>query len=383
MRASKKRDLMRFFSSLRVTVPGMDVVTLALAAVGLIILSYGADLLVRGASRLAQALGISSLVVGLTVVAFGTSAPELAVSIQSAFAGHADLAIGNVVGSNIFNVLLILGVSALITPLVVARQLVRIDVPLLIVVSVAVWVMSLDGSLGVVDGALLTTGIVAYTAFTVRQSRRETKRNASPTEEQKPTAKALFLDVALVVGGLAMLVVGSRWFVAGAVQVAQWLGVSDLVIGLTIVAAGTSLPEVAASVAASLKGERDLAVGNVIGSNLFNLMCVLGISALVSPKGLPVPASALAFDIPVMVAVSVACLPIFFAGHLITRREGAVFLAFYVAYAAYVVLSAQNHALLPSYENVMGFVVLPATVATLVLVTVREIRARRHGAHRA
>lgn len=361
----------------------MDVTTLALAAVGLAVLSYGADVLVRGASRLAQALGISSLVVGLTVVAFGTSAPELAVSVQSAFSGHADLAVGNVVGSNIFNVLLILGVAAIITPLVVARQLVRVDVPLLIGVSVAVWLMSLDGSIGYLDGALLTTGVVAYTAFTVRQSRRETKNNAAGENEPKTTARMIVIDVALVVVGLAMLVVGSRWFVAGAVQVAQWLGVSDLVIGLTIVAAGTSLPEVAASIAASLKGERDLAVGNVIGSNLFNLLCVLGVSALVAPNGLPVPSSALAFDLPVMIAVSVACLPIFFAGHLITRREGVVFLCFYVAYAAYVVLAAQDHALLPSYQRIMGWVVLPATAATLVLVTVRELRARRHAARRA
>lgn len=363
------------------TLACMSFVTLVLAAVGLAVLSYGADVLVRGAGRLARAVGVSPLVVGLTVVAFGTSAPELVVSVQAAAGGTPGLAVGNVVGSNIFNVLFILGLASIITPLVVARQLVRIDVPVLIVASGAVWLMSLDGALGYVDGILLTAGVVAYTAFAIRQGRRESKRetvgeNASEPERSGERRPSIWMDSFLVVVGLVMLVVGSRLFVAGAVLVARWLGVSDLVIGLTIVAAGTSLPEVAASIAASLKGERDIAVGNVIGSNLFNLLCVLGVSALVSRGGLPVAPEARAFDIPVMVVVAVACLPIFFAGHLVTRREGGAFLAGYVAYVLYLVLAAQNHPWLPAYGRVLVFVALPVVLATLALVAVREWRTR-------
>lgn len=349
---------------------------------GLVLLIVGAEALVRGASRLAAAVGVSPLVVGLTVVAFGTSSPELAVSVKAAFSGQANIAVGNVVGSNIFNVLFILGLSALIAPLVVAQQLVRLDVPLLIGVSVLMLLLGLDGRFGRVDGLLLFGGVVAYTLFLVRQSRRE---NQSVQQEYAaefgatgaPRVPGWLVNVALVGAGLAMLVVGSRWLVDGAVTVARYLGVSDLVIGLTIIAAGTSLPEVVTSVVASLRGERDIAVGNVVGSNLFNILAVLGLSSLVAPSGIEVSAAALRFDIPVMIAVAIACLPVFFTDGMISRWEGAVLLAYYVAYTVFLILGATRHAALPVLSAAMLYFVLPLTVLTLAVVVVRAWRRQR------
>ena len=253
-------------------------ITLLLFLAGGALLVGGAELLVRGASRLAITAGIAPLVVGLTVVAFGTSAPELAVTVGATFSGQADLALGNVVGSNIANILLILGVSAAITPLVVSEQIVRLDVPLVIGASVMVWILALDGRIGRLDGLLLFAGVVLYTVFVIRQSRRETRamQSESPAVGSKGS-RAWVLNVGLIVIGLGLLVLGAGWLVQAAVTVAAALGVSPLVIGLTVVAIGTSLPEVATSVMASLRGEREIAVGNVVGSCLHNLLAVLGL----------------------------------------------------------------------------------------------------------
>ena len=350
-----------------------------LIAIGLVALVAGGELLVRGASRLAAIAGISPLVIGLTVVAFGTSAPELAVSIKSSLAGTTDIAVGNVVGSNIFNVLFILGLSALISPLVVSSQLIRIDVPLMIGASVLTLVLALDGSIGRVDGALLASAIVAYTVFLVRQSRRETAAVATEYEEAFAGAEEQrrpVLDVLSIVAGLGMLVVGARWLVQAAVGAASALGVSELVIGLTVVAAGTSLPEVATSVLATIRGERDIAVGNVVGSNIFNLFAVLGIGSLVAPAGVPVSGGALTFDIPVMTAVAVATLPIFFTGHTIARWEGAVLLGYYVGYTGYLVLDAAAHPATEALGTAVVWFVLPLTVLTLVVSLRRAVRER-------
>jgi cation:H+ antiporter len=344
----------------------------ALLVLGLVFLVGGAELLVRGASRLARAFGISPLVVGLTVVAFGTSSPELAVSVQSAFSGQADLALGNVIGSNIFNVLFILGLSALITPLVVSQQLVRLDVPLMIGASVLLLLLSLDGAIGRVEGALLFAGIVGYTVFLIRQSRRESGGGAAEAGAGEPESGGWLRNGALVLAGLTLLVLGSRWLVGGAVEIATALGVSELVIGLTIVATGTSLPEVATSVLASIRGERDIAVGNVVGSNIFNLLAVLGLSGLVAPSGIEVARSALLFDIPVMIAVAIACLPIFFSGYLIARWEGALFLGYYIAYTAYLVIHAADHPMLPAFRTAMLLFVVPLTAITLGIVVYRS-----------
>ena len=348
-----------------------------LFVLGGVLLVGGAELLVRGASRLAVAAGVTPLVVGLTVVAFGTSAPEMAVTVGSAYAGQADVALGNVVGSNIFNVLFILGVSALIAPLVVAQQLVRFDVPLLIGTSAVTLLMALDGRIGRVDGAVLFVGIVAYTVFLVRQSRRESaavvdeydEAFGAPVERARPV-----VNVALVLVGLGLLVLGARWLVDAAVTTATALGVSELVIGLTIVAAGTSLPEVATSVLATIRGERDIAVGNVVGSCIFNLLAVLGLGSIVAPAGIPVSEGALTFDIPVMIAVAIAALPVFFTGHTITRWEAGVFLGYYVAYTAYLILGAAEHAFAAQLGAAVLWFVLPITVLTLAATLVRQRR---------
>ena len=362
----------------------MTTVTVLLFIAGGVLLIGGAELLVRGASRLAIAAGISPLVVGLTVVAFGTSSPELAVTVGSAYAGEADVALGNVVGSNIFNVLFILGVSALIAPLVVARQLVRLDVPLMIAASVLVLILGLDGGIGRLDGLLLFAGIVAYTVFLIRQSRRETAsvtaEHDGPVGEEEPPRTSTPRNVGLVGVGLGLLVVGAQLLVDAAVTAATALGVSELVIGLTVVAAGTSLPEVATSILASVRGERDIAVGNVVGSNLFNLLAVLGLGSLVAPDGVPVPPGALGFDIPVMIAVAIATLPIFFTGYTISRWEGAVFLAYYVAYTAYLVLEASEHDVLAGFGAAMTWFVLPLTALTLLVVAARALRPGTDGA---
>ena len=367
----------------------MSGLTLILFIVGLVLLIVGAELLVRGASRLAAAVGISPLVIGLTVVAFGTSAPELAVSMQSAWQGQADIAIGNVVGSNIANVLFILGISALITPLVVASQLVRIDVPIMIGVSILLYVMSWDGYLGFSEGALLFAGIIVYTGWLVLQSRRESRQVAAEFaaefgEEQYNKAEThttlgLLLNLGLVVVGLLLLVVGAQWLVDGAVTLARWFGVSELIIGLTVIAVGTSLPEVATSVIAALRGERDIAVGNVVGSNISNILAVLGMTALVAPQGISVSPAALAFDLPVMIAVAVVCLPIFYVRSSITRGEGLLLFSYYVAYIAYLVITATAHDALPALSTTMTFFVLPLTALGLIVAIGREWRARRNG----
>lgn len=343
---------------------------------GFAALVFGADLLVRGASRLAAAAGIPALVIGLTIVAFGTSAPELAVSLDSALSGSPDIALGNVVGSNIFNVLLILGLSALAAPLAVSAQLVRFDVPIMIAGSVLLWVLALDNHLGRVEGAVLATLIVLYTVFQIRQGRRAGAESASDAD-CAPQPNRMMFNVALIVGGLLLLVAGSRALVIGATGIARSLGVSELLIGLTIIAAGTSLPELATSVLASLRGERDIAVGNVIGSNIFNIFSVLGFTALVAPQGVQVAEAALKFDIPVMTAVAFACLPVFFRKHLIARWEGGVFLAYYIAYTAYLVLAATGHDALNQYRSAMTSFVLPLTVITFGVILWRSLRLRR------
>lgn len=354
--------------------------TALLLAGGLVALLVGAEALVRGASRLALATGLSPLVIGLTVVGFGTSAPELAVSLDAARRGAADIAVGNIVGSNITNVLLILGLSALIAPLVVQRQLIRIDVPVMIACSVAVMLLALDGAISRIEGGILAALAVGYLLMQVRLGRVEPVEADSPAAVPKG-ARAWLVNVALVLGGLVLLVAGARWLVEAAVAIAQALGMSELVIGLTVIAVGTSMPEIATSVIAALRGERDLAVGNVIGSNVLNLLAVLGLTAVFSSTGVPVGPAAVNFDLPVMTAVAVACLPIFFTGHCIHRWEGGVFLGYYAAYTAYLLLDAAGHDALPAYSRVMAYFVLPLTALTLAVVLARALRERRLGRH--
>jgi cation:H+ antiporter len=350
---------------------------------GLAVLVLGADWLVKGASRLALALGISPLVVGLTIVAFGTSAPELAVSVTSAYSGSSDIAVANVVGSNIFNVLLILGLAALVAPLVVHQQLIRLDVPIMIGASLLLYVLGVDGRLDLWDSLLLTASIVAYTLYLLIESRQERNPEVLAEYDMEVTgisgggkASAL-MNFALIAGGLAGLVLGSKFFVEGAIEIARALGVSEVIIGLTLVAAGTSLPELATSVLAAIKGERDIAIGNIVGSNIFNLCSVLGFSGLASWGGLTVAPNLLAVDIPVMIGVALLCLPMFRTGYAVTRANGAVFVTAYLVYAAYLILQAQQDpALLPFNHGVLSLL-LPALIIGTVVITVRGLRDER------
>jgi cation:H+ antiporter len=350
---------------------------------GLGALVVGAELLVRGASKIALSLGISPLVVGLTIVAMGTSSPEVAVSVGAVLGGQTDIAVGNVVGSNVFNVLFILGISAVITPLVVHSQIIRQEVPIMIGASLILAVMIVGGQLSRMESGLLLVLLVAYVVFLVRQSRAETREIRDEYAAGVPRTgewdSHWAVQVLLIVAGLGLLVLGSNWLVDAAVAFARALGVSDLVIGLTIIAAGTSMPEVATSVMAAIRGERDIAVGNVIGSNTFNILGCLGISGLVSPAGLDIAPAVLNFDVWVMIAVAVACLPVFLLGRRIGRRRGLLFLGYYAAYVVYLVMGAQQHDALGQFSTVMLSFVLPITIVTLVAMVIRDQQSRSGG----
>ncbi len=356
----------------------MDALTSALFICGFIALIGGAELMVRGASNLAVAIGISPLVVGLTVVAFGTSAPELGVSVMSSFSGQSGIALGNVVGSNIANVLLILGLSALAAPLIVTRELLRIEVPLMLAVALLTWGMALDGVIRWLEGLLLFSGVIGYTVWSIRRSRRENQKAVGNTDGKTGTGNSWVGNLLLILAGLTLLGVGSNWLVSGAVALAGLFGVSDLLIGLTIVSIGTSLPELATSVMASLRGQRDMAVGNIVGSNLFNIMAVLGLTAVVAPGGIPVAEQALSFDIPVMIAVMALCLPIFFTGYLISRGEGGLLFGYYLIYTFYLVLSTVEHQILPVVSAGILWGILPLTILLLTIAAGRAFWGRNN-----
>jgi cation:H+ antiporter len=355
----------------------MQLTTVLLLLGGLVFLVAGAEALVRGAVRLAAATGLSPLVIGLTVVAYGTSAPEFAAGLGATLSGVPDLALGNIIGSNIANVLLILGATALFAPLVVSRQMVWLDVPVMLGVSLLVSALALDGHLARADGLLLVAGGVTYSVLLVWLGKRAPDQ-AIPAAPSDDTPPRWWRDLLFVAAGLGMLVLGARWLVEGAVAVAGALGMSELVVGLTVIAIGTSLPELATSILAAVRGQRDLAVGNIVGSCIFNLLLVLGATALIAPGGMPVGAGVLGFDLPVMTAVALACLPIFFSEHRIARWEGALFLGYYIAYTAYLLLDSAGHDALPLFNAVMMAFVVPLTTVTLAVVGWRSWQ-QRHG----
>lgn len=294
-------------------------------------LYLGAEGLVRGSSNLSLRLGVSPLLVGLTVVAFGTSAPELTVSVLAGFEGHGDVAVGNVVGSNIINIALILGLSALIRPLKVNRALVRRDIPIMIVVSLALIPIVLGGGVGRIGGLFLFSGIVLYIIYSLVGAKREDRELTEGIESQavRPPARGWAVDMVMIIGGLVFLILGSKLLVSGALAIARGLNVPEAVIGLTIVAAGTSLPELATSAVAALKRQADLAVGNIVGSNIFNVLCILGASAMVSPlevRGIHL------VDALVMEGLSLLLLPLAFTRLVLSRAEGALMLLVYAGY---------------------------------------------------
>jgi len=356
----------------------MDLLTVVFFIVGVAALVVGAEALVRGASRLAARTGLSPVVIGLTVVAFGTSAPELAVSLGAAFRDEADLAVGNVVGSNIANIVLVLGIAAAVGGgLVVARRIVRIDVPIVIALSVLLLVFARDNELERWEGIVFVVLLISYIAWTI-MSPGGTGDAASDDlpdlSSETLAATSAWTDLGAVLLGLALLVVGATALVEAATDIASALGVSELVIGLTVVAIGTSLPEVATSIVAVMRGERDLAVGNAIGSNLFNILAVLGVTAAVSPDSIPVPDVAVNVDLPVMIGVAVACLPIFWTGYLINRWEGIYFLGVYAAYIVWLILDSGEYSARDPYATIMLAVALPITVVVFVGAAIMERR---------
>lgn len=303
---------------------------------GLLLLAAGAEALVRGSSALALRLGVTPLVVGLTVVAFGTGSPELFVSVEAAYRGDSGVALGNVVGSNIGNVALILGLAALARPMKVRSELIRREVPLMIAVTLLLCVLLYDGTLSRVDGLILTVGSVAYTAFAYMTARRDRSKVVAEEfgDALAQPKRAAWVDALLVVAGFALLLVGARLLVGGATTIAESFGISQVVIGLTVIAVGTSLPELATSVVAAAKGEADVAFGNVIGSNILNILLILGVAALISPVG----AQGLRMlDLFVLVGSAVLLLPLMRRSWVLNRWEGGLLLAGYVAYLYSVV----------------------------------------------
>ena len=342
---------------------------------GLFLLIAGAELMVRAAVRLAARLHVRPLIIGLTIVALGSSAPQMAVSLQAVQAHTPDIAVSSVIGSSIFNILVTLGLSALIIPLRVSRQLVRLDIPLMIGASLLVFVLAWNEELGRFDGILLLGALALYLGLLLRQSRHSARPHSDqPHDPQAPW----FTSLLMIVGGLGMLVFAGHLLLGAAVVVATDLGFSERVIGLTVVAVGTSLPELATSLIAALRGQRDIAVGNVIGANLFNLLGVLGLTALIAPTPLSVSPNALDFDLPVMLGVAALCLPVFYSGYRVTRAEGLLLLCLYLAYGLHVVSFTTGMPLAGKLERLMLFYVLPTLLAFLFFTSVRAWRRQHH-----
>ncbi len=302
---------------------------------GLVLLYFGAEGLVRGSSSLALRLGISPLVIGLTVVAYGTSMPELVVSIKAVLLGQGAISIGNVVGSNIFNIAVILGIAALIYPMKVQRQLVRLDTPVMILVSFLFLFFFRDLAVSRIEGGILFIGVLTYTIGNLYLARRESAKKAQEklNEASPKHSGNLGADLLFIAAGFGLLILGANFLVEGAVTFARLLGISEAVIGLTIVAAGTSLPELATSVVAALKKESDIAIGNIVGSNIFNILCILGTASLIRPitgTGISM------IDVYVMLVAAVALLPILKTDFLLDRKEGCALLIGYIAYLYYL-----------------------------------------------
>lgn len=308
---------------------------------GLLALLGGAELVVRAGTGLATRLAVRPIIIGLTVVSVGTSVPELAIGIDAALNGSPNLAIGNIVGTNLINFLFILGLSALLIPIAIDRRTLKFDLPAMIAVTLALFLMSLDGMLTRLDGALLLAGAVAYTLGLMRVSRRETADvdedytgAVSASSERRLTriGLSLMLGLALVVGGAELLV-------EGAVSAAHALGVSDAVVGLTVIAIGTSAPELVTTIMSTVRGDRDIAIGNLLGSSIYNIAAVLGLTVLVAPHGVPVSEEVRNADLVLLVATMVAALPVLVSGARITRTEGGLFVATYLGYLAWLLLT--------------------------------------------
>lgn len=310
-------------------------VSILIIVAGSLLLYFGAEGLVRGSSSMAFRFKITPLIVGLTVVAFGTSSPELVVSISASLKGNGEIALGNVIGSNICNVALILGISALIRPIKVNIKLINSDISLMLVATALFIILMLDGEINRLDGFILFAGIIAYNIWTVLEAKKEKNKEAEQrfAEELPKMTKNPILDYVLIAGGFGVLVLGADLFLKGAIDVAKYLGATDAFIGLTIVAFGTSLPELATSVVAAIKNEGDISIGNAIGSNLFNLLGIIGIAGIIVPIN---AANIQAVDLGVMIFVALLLLPLAWSKMKLERWEGGLLLAIYIAYISYL-----------------------------------------------
>lgn len=307
------------------------ILNLTFIGLALLLLFIGAEGLVRGSASLALRAGLSRLMVGLTIVAFGTSSPELVVSLEAALSQKGDLSVGNVVGSNSFNIALILGLTALICPIPVHKQILKIDAPIALGVALLLPLLLLNDTLGRAEGLLLFAGIIAYTGMNIVLARRQSKTSAEHQNDlSTPGVSSHWsIDIAFIVGGLGVLVLGSRLLVDHAVELAQAFDISEAVIGLTIVAAGTSMPELATSLVAAVRKQPDIAIGNVIGSNVFNILGILGLASIVSPLHAPMIT---ALDYGTVIIFTVFLIPLLYTGRLLHRLEGALLLALYCGY---------------------------------------------------
>lgn len=357
--------------------------TVFLFILGLAVLIGGAELFLRAVDKFGAAWSVSPVVMGLTVVAFATGAPELAISLQAAVDGKPDLVLGNILGSNVANILLILGIAGLVNPLKITNRIIKVDVPMVIIASTLLFILAIDGLLSPMDGAIIFGALILYSIFMyfqIRKDRQNNKQNGvtEETELDEPVTTLFYGKyILLLLGGLVLIVMGSRWMVASAVEIAGILGISELIIGLTIVSIGTSLPEVATSVSAVRHGDSDTAVANVMGSNLYNILLTLSLTVLIAPGAIDVSQEAINLDLPIMLIVAIACLPLFWPGKELGRKEAIGFLFYYVAYMTYLVFLAMGHPFKETMEVIMVWGVFPITAFLVILKFLFDFRSKR------
>ena len=347
---------------------------------GLSLLLVGGELVVRGASNIAAAIGMSKLMVGLTVVAFGTSAPELAICLDAVWLGKPEIALGNIVGSNIANILLILGLTALFFPIVVHRKIVQREVPIMIGVSLLFLLLTLDGILYPSDGTILLGTMGLFLFWQIRTEKNgvnSTNQRTSENGDSEVGKHNIQLSVCFVLAGFGCLWFGGKWMVQGASELATLLGVSKLVIGLTIVAIGSSAPEIVTALLAAKRGFPEMAVGSVLGSNIANLLLVGGATTALS-SSIRVPKEAFEFDIPVMIVCSIACLPIFATGHRIDRWEGVLFLLSFVAFTTILFAKPFLDESFPSWNQLGWSIAIPLILATLLALVLHRFRKSKN-----
>ncbi len=324
----------------------MDLSPSLIFLIGLVVIIVGAELVLRSSTRIANFLGIKPIIIGLTVVSIGTSMPELAIGVTAAAEGKGSLAIGNIAGTNILNILFILGLSAAIRPLPLHALSIKLDLPVMIGAALALTAMAWDGVLEAYEGILLLLAAVVYTIVLIRLSKMESPSIKKEYEEEFESKRNLKIKIAwlwtwnilLVGGGIYLTVIGADWLVSGAIDIASSLGVSDAIIGLTIVAVGTSAPELVTTILATIKNDRDVAVGNLIGSSITNILVILGITCILAPGGIDVSQDILWFDLPLAALVAIICYPVFRSDQKISRREGTVFVSLYLIYITTLIL---------------------------------------------